>query len=38
MIGYCETRNLKAALAHQRRTGHDPIGLGPPGDALPTAA
>jgi hypothetical protein len=38
MIGYCETRNLKAALAHQRRTGHDPIGLGPPGDPVSTAA
>ena len=38
MIGYCETRNLKAALAHQRRTGHDPIGLGPPGDPVPNAA
>ena len=27
LVGYCETRNLLAALAHERRTGRDPIGL-----------
>jgi hypothetical protein len=30
LIGYCETRNLQAALVHHRRTGRDPIGLSPP--------